>query len=76
MLLTVNIAYAIFLLCVILVNKGFINIQYIADMVAYIGAVDYVILYAVMMVMAYLISGKFARNLFKKTAMGAYREEE
>ena len=44
MLLTVNIAYAIFLLCVILVNKGFINIQYIADMVAYIGAVDYVIL--------------------------------
>ena len=76
MLLTVNIAYAIFLLCVILVNKGFINIQYIADMVAYIGAVDYVILYAVMIVMAYLISGKFARNLFKKTAMGAYREEE
>ena len=45
-------------------------------MVAYIGAVDYVILYAVMIVMAYLISGKFARNLFKKTAMGAYREEE
>ncbi len=76
MLLTVNIAYAIFLLCVVLVNKGIIDIQYVANMVAYMGAADYVILYAVMVVMAYLISGKFARNLFKKTAMGAYREEE
>ena len=37
---------------------------------------DYVILYAVLIIMGYLISGKFSRNLFKKTAMGSYREED
>lgn len=37
---------------------------------------DYVILYAILMFMAYLISGKFARSLFRKTAMGTFREEE
>lgn len=76
LLLTVNIAYALFICCVALVKTGTLEIGYISALIEYMRVVDYVVLYAVMAVMAYLISGKFARNLFKKTAMGAYREEE
>lgn len=76
MLLIVNIAYAIFLVCVALINKGIINVEYVAKLVEYMTAFDYAVLYMVLVIMAYLISGKFARSLFKKTAMGTYREEE
>ena len=34
------------------------------------------VLYIVLIVMALLISGKFARSLFKKTALGSFREED
>ena len=76
MLLIVNIAYAVFLACVISVNTGLINIQYITNLVQYMRITDYIVLYVVLSLMAYLISGKFARSLFKKTAMGTYREED
>ena len=37
--------------------------------------VDYVLLYVVAAAMAYLISGKFIRSIFRKSAMGSFREE-
>lgn len=76
MLLIVNIAYAVFLACVIAVNTQILNVEYITNLIAYMRVTDYIILYVVLLVMAYLISGKFAARLFKKTAMGTYREEE
>ncbi|NLD18885.1 MAG: ABC transporter ATP-binding protein [Clostridiales bacterium] len=76
MLLIVNIAYAIFITLVALVNNHVIKVEYIAKLVEYMDPFDYVMLYLIVVVMAYLISGKFARKLFKKTAMGSFREEE
>ena len=76
MLLIVNIAYVLFLAFAVMVSRGFIDVEYMRNLVEYLTIRDYVILYAVLMLMAYLISGKFARSLFKKTAMGTYREEE
>ncbi|MDO4546388.1 MAG: hypothetical protein Q4C25_09540, partial [Bacillota bacterium] len=71
----INIAYGIFLAVVALVQYGVIDVEYITTLVEYMKVTDYVILYAVLVLMSYLISGKFARSLFKKTAMGSYREE-
>ena len=76
MLMTVNIAYLIFIGCALMVHYGVIDVEYIRNLIEYLTARDYVILYAILMLMAYLISGKFARSLFKKTAMGTFREEE
>lgn len=76
MLLIVNIAYALFIGCIAAVNTGLIDVEYITTLVQYMRVGDYIVLYVVLVVMAYLISGKFARNLFKKTAMGTYREED
>ena len=72
----INIAYMIFLAVVVLVNMGMIHVEYVRTLVEYLQVTDYVILYAILIVMGYLISGKFARSLFKKTAMGSFREEE
>lgn len=74
MLLVSNIAYGIFLVCVSLVKEGYIKVQYIMDLIQYLRVTDYVALYVIILLMAYLISGKFVRSLFKKTAMGTYRE--
>ena len=76
MLAVINIAYGIFLAVVVLVNTGVIHVEYIRTLVEYLHVSDYVILYAILILMGYLISGKFARSLFKKTAMGSFREEE
>ena len=76
MFTVINIAYMIFLAVVVLVNMGVIHVEYVRTLVEYLQVTDYVILYAILIVMGYLISGKFARSLFKKTAMGSFREEE
>lgn len=76
MFTVINIAFALFLAIVVLVNTGVIHVEYIRTLVEYLKVTDYVILYAILVLMGYLISGKFARSLFKKTAMGSFREEE
>ena len=71
-----NIAFALFMAFVILVNQGVIPVDYIATLTQYMQTGDYVILYAVLILMSYLISGKFVRKMFKKTAIGSFREED
>lgn len=74
MILIVNIAYAIFLGFIALVKTGFVQVEYIIELIQYMNIVDYVVLYVVILLMSYLISGKFARRLFRKTAMNTFRE--
>lgn len=72
----INIAFLIFLAVVATVKFGVIDVEYIRTLIEYLKFADYVILYAILMMMGYLISGKFVRSLFKKSAMGSYREED
>lgn len=76
MFTVINIAYVIFLAIIALVNFDVVNVEYIRTLVEYLKVSDYVVLYIVLVIMGYLISGKFSRSLFKKTAMGSFREEE
>ena len=74
-----NIAYLIFLGLVVIVKEHVVHgryINYIDTMIEYMNVSDYVVLYIVLIIMALLISGKFARSLFKKTALGSFREED
>lgn len=75
LLLVVNIAYILFMAFIGLVHFGIIDVEYLTHLINYMEGFDYLILYMVMNIMAYLISGKFVRSLFKKTAMDTYREE-
>lgn len=74
MILIVNLAYALFLGSVALVKSGIVRAAYIINLIEYMDTADYVILYVIILVMAYLISGKFSKHLFRKTAMSTFRE--
>ena len=75
-LLVANIAYIMFLLVVTCVSRGVIDIEYLKTLVQFMQPRDYVILYLFICLMALLISDWFSRRLFRKTAMGSFREEE
>ncbi|MDD6310360.1 MAG: ABC transporter ATP-binding protein/permease [Firmicutes bacterium] len=70
-----NIAFAIFMGAVTLVQKHIINVEYLNTLIRYMEGYNYVVLYIVIALMSTLIAVRFSRRLFKKTAMGSFREE-
>ena len=75
-LLVMNIAFVIFLAVVMAVRYEYINVAYLMKLIQFLKPRDFVVLYAMIAAMSLLISRWFARRLFKKTAMGSFREEE
>lgn len=74
-LLTIsNLAYFMFILF-INYSKGFgLKIDIISTITRYLLLPDYIVLYIVLFIMSYLISLKYAYNLFKDSAMKTIRE--
>ena len=70
-----SISFAIFLGVCMLVSQGIVSISYVEGLIKYLTPVHYAVLYGVVLLMSYIISGKFSRSLFKKSAMSTYREE-
>ena len=75
LILVLDIAYALALLFILLVNNNVINIDYIKNMVSYLKISDYIILYLILFIISILISNRYGNKLFKKSAMNTYREE-
>ena len=73
--LTASIAYAVFLLVMMLVYAGVIEQAMIADLAGYLTLGNYIFMYVIIIAMSYLISHRFARKLFKDSVMNTYREE-
>jgi len=71
----VTIAYGLVLGFFTLVTRSIIDIEYVKSLIQYLTISDYIILYAVLLFMAFLLSRRFARRLFKKSAMVTFREE-
>lgn len=76
LVLIANIAFALFLGFILAVKEGYVNVEYISTLIEYVKPVNLAVMYVVIMLMTYLISGKFSKSLFKKTALGTFREEE
>jgi len=70
-----NLSYFLFLLAAECNRHGFIKVGFIQTVNTYFHLNDYIILYVVITVMSLLISIRYARKLFKTSAMSAYREE-
>ena len=70
-----TISYAILMTLIYCIKSNIIKIAYVSSLVNYIGIKEYVIVYATLVIMARIISIKFARRLFKKTAINTYNEE-
>ena len=75
LILVCGIAYVLFVLFIYLGRSGIIHSEQLADYLAYMTARDYVILAAILLAMAVLISNRFMKSIFRSSAMGTYREE-
>ena len=70
-----TIAYLFYIALVILVKHEIIYVKKIANIIDYLKLSDYIIMYIILVCMSYLISTRYARKIFKKSAMKTYREE-
>ena len=75
LILVCAIAYIIFVLFIFMSRSGIVQSQQLADYLTYLTLRDYIILAAILLTMAVLISNRFMRSIFRSSAMGTYREE-
>ena len=75
LILVCLIAYALFLLFVYLNYAGVIYSDRLMNYITYLGLRDYLVLGAILIIMAVLIASRFMRSIFRSSAMGTYREE-
>lgn len=70
-----TISYGALLLFIYSIKNNIISLEYISKLINYLGLREYVFIYIVLIIISRLISIKFARKLFKNTAMNTYNEE-
>ena len=70
-----TIGYLALLLLVMFVNKGIIKIGMLSSILEYLNFDHYILLYFILMFVSYLLSTKFAKKMFKKSAIVTYKEE-
>ena len=58
-----------------LVYGGVITNESIVELADYLTPINYAIMFLVIVLMAFLISTRFARRLFKNSVMSTFREE-
>lgn len=75
LLVVANIAFFLFVIFVLITGHGLVPLDFIKTILDYLKLRDYVVLYVILMVMSYLISLKYSKKLFKKSAMNTYKEE-
>lgn len=68
-------AYLLFLVDVILIKNNIIKNQSVQELLSFIQIKDYIITYVMVVVMARLSSNRFAKKIFKKSAITTYNEE-
>lgn len=71
----INIAYFMLVAFIRLVQTKVLNISSLVEIFDFIKIQDYIILYIIVVCLAYVISRKFSKKLFKKSAMSTFREE-
>lgn len=70
-----NLAYFLFLGILFLQYKNVLNLDFLATILKYLSRIDYIILYLIINGMSYFISLRFARKIFKNSAMSTMRED-
>ena len=70
-----NIAYFVFIGFVYVVGQGILELNFVNNILSYLKFTDYLILYIILICMSLLISLKYAKKLFKNSAMKTIKEE-
>lgn len=70
-----TLSYIVLLLFIYGVNLNVINLSYIARLSEFLSFKEYALMYVILIAISRLISIKFAKKLFKNTAINTYNEE-
>ena len=70
-----TISYGIVMLFIYLAKSNIIKSEYLTGLCGLLSIREFILMYVVLTIMARLISIRFARKLFKNSAMNTYREE-
>ena len=70
-----NIAFFLCTALAVLLKTNVIQAGTLNQLMSYLSVKDFAILYIVMCLMYILLAARYARQLFKQTAMNAYKEE-
>ena len=70
-----TLAYIILLLFIRFVKLNIINLEHIAKLSEFLSIKEYILMYIILIAISRLISIKFAKKLFKNTAINTYNEE-
>ena len=69
------LAYILFLALLYIHNINLVNISYLTPIIEYMKARDYILVLALILLLSYLISTRFSRKLFQKSATSTLNEE-
>ena len=70
-----TLSYAVLMLFIYLVKADVIGLNYVSKISNFLSAREYILMYLILIVISRLISMKFAKKLFKNTAINTYNEE-
>ncbi|MBR4019805.1 MAG: hypothetical protein IKI99_00670, partial [Firmicutes bacterium] len=70
-----NLAFFVSLATVLFLKKDTLGIDMLPLMMSYLETGDLIALYVILCAMTILLAARYARQLFAKTAMNAYKEE-
>lgn len=70
-----HIAYAIFLIFLLLVKYSVIESSYIKNLLDYVNVYQFILVYLIILLMSRMITNRYSRKLFTNTVMNTYREE-
>ena len=74
LMLVLNLAFLLMLGALYAAHLGYYEFGFVTTVLEYLKPKDYVILYAVLNLMALIISSRYSRQLFKTSAMNVYKE--
>lgn len=70
-----TLSYIALLLFIKCISQNIIKLHYIAKLSRFLTIKEYILMYIILVIISRLISVKFAKKLFKNTAINTYKEE-
>lgn len=70
-----SIAYFGFMIFILLNKLEILNIEFIKTLLKFLSLREYVLMYIILIIMSWLISRRFSKRIFKKSAIKTYNEE-
>ncbi len=70
-----SIAYCSFIIFILINKFEILNIEFIKKLLEYLSLREYIFMYIILIIMSQLISRRFAKKIFKKSAIKTYNEE-